>query len=79
MKVIRIIFLNSSYQTKATFLHVWIYRPVFLPFLARLYESTESYCCHFNFGVDIALGWALASHFKILFETFLCYGQGTVR
>ena len=30
---------------------------VFLPFLARLYKSTESYCCHFDVGVD----W---SHFK---------------
>ena len=71
MKVKRVIFLNSSYKTKAISLHVWIYRPVFLSFLARLYESTESYCCHFNFGVDIALGWVLASHLKILCQTFL--------
>ena len=39
--------------------------------LARLYECTESYCCHFDS--------ALVSHFKVLRQSFLCYGQGTVR
>ena len=27
--------------------------------LAHLYESTESYCCHFNVGVGLSVGVTL--------------------
>ena len=28
---------------------------VFVSFLSRLYESTESYCCHFEVGVGVGV------------------------
>ena len=42
-------------------------------FLSHLYKSTESYCCYFNFGLGITL------YFKVVHQSFLCDGQGTVR
>ena len=38
-------------------------------FLARMYESTESYSCHFDVSVDSGVGGHTLK---------LCYGQGTV-
>lgn len=45
-------------------------------FLAHLYESTESYCCHLDVGVSIGvdMGITLGSfHVRV----FVCEGQGT--
>ena len=40
-------------------------------FLARMYESRESYCCHFDVSVDNGVG--VGGH-----TLKLCYGQGIV-
>ena len=37
-----------------------------LSFLARLYHSTGSYCCHFKVGVGVVLGITLPQHVFIL-------------
>ena len=42
------------------------------PFLARLYESTESYCCHFDVGMCIGIT------LYVLCQSFLWYGQEAI-
>ena len=64
----------------SSFLFPWAKKPFRIgayycrsEFVDCLYESTESCCCHLDFGVGIA------SHLKVLCQSFLCDGQGTVR
>ena len=39
--------------------------------LAHLYESTESYCCHFDVGVGIGVGVTLQSFTSKFTDVFL--------
>ena len=38
---------------------IWYTSLFFLAVLARLYESSESYCCHFDVGVGVEVGVTL--------------------
>ena len=52
----------------------------------KVYGYSSMFLCHFylacmkvQIAVVVTLTSALASHFKALCQSFLCYGQGTVR